>query len=832
MAEYKNNLKDNLNLPKSSVTVLESRYLKKDSAGNILETGEDLMRRVAKDIAAAEVLYDEELKYNLQKDYARDELYALAKTSEKAKQIEEEFFNLMASGRFLPNSPTLMNAGRKLQQLSACFVLPIEDSIESIFETQKQMAIVHKSGGGTGFSFNRLRPNGAFIKATSGYSPGPLSFLFSYNESAGQITQGGKRRGANMGIIRANHPDAYDFAKVKEKEKVLANFNLSIAFNNEEIEAVKNDRYILMQDPRKTDYTTEENVSYTIENAGKRTKEITFGKGDTFETSWELSADKTKIIDRETKKEIGKVENNLIYIKAKELFNKIVEGAWKKGEPGIIFIDNINKDNPTPEIGEIESTNPCGEQPLLPYESCNLGSINLSKMIKNQQIDFDLFERTIRLVTRFMDNVIDRNNYPLKEIEQITKANRKIGIGVMGFAHMLIKLKIRYDSAEAIKKAEEVMAFINNTSKDESGKLAIERGAFPNFEKSIYKNGPLIRNATTTTIAPTGTTGVIAATSQGIEPIFQYISIRHVKDTIGEDLVEIDTAFKEYLEEKGLYSEKIIKKIAEKGLDIHELEDYKEEIKDIFVTAHEVTPEQHLQIQAAFQKHVDNAVSKTINMPNKTTKEEIANAYLRAFDLGCKGLTVYRDGSRTFELLTDSKNKKEKTTLDVEGSFFEARPNLIGTTIRQITPHGRAFITLNGILKEEFIPYEAFVTIGKGGRDIHAISEGMGRLISTALQYKIPLNEIIKQLKGISGETQAGFGPNRIGSLPDAIAHGLLEAYTYLNKTTITKKDSDENANSKEKQKPKTSGNFCPDCGCMLMNVEGCQKCVCGFSKC
>lgn len=826
MATYKNNLHDNLDIPKSSVTVLESRYLKKDSQGNILETGEDLMRRVAKDIASAEVLYDEELKHNLQKNYSRDELYTLAEQCEKAKHFEKEFLDLMTSGRFLPNSPTLMNAGRKLQQLSACFVLPIEDSIDSIFETQKQMAIVHKSGGGTGFSFNNLRPNGAFISSTSGYSPGPLSFLFTYNESAGQITQGGKRRGANMGIIRANHPDALCFAKVKEKEKVLANFNLSIAFNNEEIEAIKNDGYILMKDPREVHYTTKEKVDYTIENAEKRAKEITYGKGDKFETSWELSSDKTKILDKETKDEIGKVENNLIYLRAKKLFDIIVEGAWKKGEPGIIFIDNMNKDNPTPEIGIIESTNPCGEQPLLPYESCNLGGINLSKMIKNHEIDYELFEKTTRLVTRFMDNVIDRNNYPLKEIEQITKANRKIGIGIMGFAHMLIKLKIRYDSKEAIEKAEEVMSFINKISKDESRRLALEKGPFPNFEKSIYKNGPLIRNATTTTIAPTGTTGVIAATSQGIEPIFQYISIRHVKDTIGEDLIEIDRAFKEYLEEKNLFNKEIIKKIAEKGLDIEELKDHKKEIEDIFVTAHEVAPEQHLQIQAAFQKHVDNAVSKTINMPNKTTKEEIANAYLRAFDLGCKGLTVYRDGSRSFELLTDSKKQEEKIL------NIKERPLVIGTTIRQITPHGRAFITLNGIIENEFIPYEAFVTVGKGGRDIHAISEGIGRLISIALQYKIPFNEIVKQLKGISGETQTGFGPNKIGSLPDAIARGLLEAHTHLSNTLITKKNSDENANPKEKQKPKTSGNFCPDCGRMLMNIEGCQKCSCGFSKC
>ncbi|MEN7982365.1 MAG: adenosylcobalamin-dependent ribonucleoside-diphosphate reductase [Nanoarchaeota archaeon] len=826
MAIYKNNLKDNLDIPKSSVTVLESRYLKKDSFGNILETGEDLMKRVAKDIASAEVLHIEEFKDKIPKDITTEELYKLAEQCDKAKEIEKEFLELMTSGKFLPNSPTLMNAGRKLQQLSACFVLPIKDSIEDIFETQKQMAVVHKSGGGTGFSFNDLRPNGAFIKSTSGYSPGPLSFLFTYNESAGQITQGGKRRGANMGIIRANHPDALCFAKIKQQEKVLANFNLSIAFSNEEIELVKNDGYILMKDPRGTNYTTGESVDYTVENAEKRVKEITFGRGEKFETSWMLSEDQTKILDVETKQEIGKVENNKIYIKAKMLFDLIIKGAWEKGEPGIIFIDKMNEGNPTPEIGEIKSTNPCGEQPLLPYESCNLGGINVSEMIKNHQIDFQLFEKTIRSVTRFMDNVIDRNKYPLKEIEEITKANRKIGIGLMGFAHMLIKLKIRYDSEEAVETAEKIMKFINDISKDESRKLAIERGAFPNFSQSIYKDSLPIRNATTTTIAPTGTTGVIAATSQGIEPIFQYISIRHVKNTIGEDLIEVDRAFKEYLEENNLYTEEIIKKISKDGLNIDELKNYKEEIKNIFVIAHEVSPEQHLKIQSAFQKYTDNAVSKTINMPNKTTKKEIANAYLRAYDLGCKGLTVYRDGSRTFELLTDSK-KQEKKIIDLD-----KRPNLIGTTIKQITPHGWAFITLNGIIDESFIPYEAFVTIGKGGRDIHAISEGIGRLISMALQNKVPIKEIIKQLKGISGATQTGFGPNKIGSLPDAIAYGLQDAYTQLNQTIFTTKESKEIIQIKKQEISKNSGNFCPDCGRMLMNVEGCQKCTCGFSRC
>lgn len=833
MAKYSNGKEDSLDIPQSSVTVLESRYLSKDEDGNIIETGEELMRRVAKDIAAAELLYLPEFK-EVAKELSKEELYELAEKSAEAKKREDEFFEIMAKGYFLPNSPTLMNAGKRLQQLSACFVLPIGDSMEEIFDTVKNMAVVHKTGGGTGFSFSRLRPNGAYIKSTHGYSPGPLSFLFSYNECAGQITQGGKRRGANMGIIRANHPDALCLARVKTEEGVLANFNLSIAFSDEEIEAVKNDGYILMEDPR-------ENGGYTFENARKRVMQINFGKGDRFKTSWRLSEDETKVIDNYSEEEVGKVEDGKVYIKARRLFGVIVEGAWKKGEPGIIFIDNINKDNPTPEVGAIESTNPCGEQPLLPYESCNLGSIDLSKMVDDKgEINKELLEKTARSVVRFMDNVIDRNNYPLKEIEEMTKANRKIGIGVMGFAHMLIKLGISYKEARAVETAEKIMKFIQDVSKDESRKLAKERGAFPNFYKSVYKDGDKIRNSTTTTIAPTGTIGVIASTSQGIEPIFRLIARRNVKNTIGKDLIEVDRAFKDYLEKRGLYDEELILRIEKEGLELSEVKEFEEfsdEIKKLFVTAHDVPAEQHLRIQAAFQKFTDNAVSKTINMPNESTIEDIAQAYLLAHELGCKGMTVYRDGSRDFQLLTslkekDSEKNKKKT------DFEEGRPNLIGTTIKQQTPHGTAFITLNCAKNSLLKPYEAFINLGKGGKDIPAIAEGFGRLISLSIKEGgVPLKEIVSQLEGISGETQAGFGPQKIFSLPDAIAKGLKEASSQLEKNEIDREEKLEEKNEKTEENPGKSkgiisGNFCPECGGVLMFIEGCQKCSCGYSKC
>ncbi len=820
MAEYSNGLTDNLDIPHSSVTVLESRYLTRNLNGEIVETGEELMRRVAWDIACGDAFYLNGLKEKVYFGMSNSEIYELCKDDERIKKRAEEFFLLMKNNYFLPNSPTLMNAGKKLQQLSACFVLPIGDSIEEIFDTQKNMAIVHKTGGGTGFSFSKLRPNGSLIKSTQGYSPGPLSFLFSFNESAGQITQGGKRRGANMGIIRANHPDALCFAKIKQEEGRLANFNLSIAFSNEDMQAVKNNGHILMEDPR-------ENKEYTIENARKRIKEITFGKEEKHKTSWNLSDDETEMIESDTGKVIGKVENKKIFLEARKLFDIIVDGVWKKGEPGIIFIDKINEKNPTPESGKIESTNPCGEQPLLPYESCNLGSLNLSGFVDEQgNIDAILFEESIRSAVRFLDNVIDRNKYPLKEIEDMTRLNRKIGLGVMGFAHMLVKMKISYNSPKAIETAEKIMKFIDDISKDESRKLARERGCFPNFYRSVYKSGEPIRNSTTTTIAPTGTIGVIASSSQGIEPIFKIVAMRNVKSTIGENLVEIDRSFKEYLEEKNLY-EGVIEKM-KRGIEmdeISELNNFREEIKKLFVTAHDVPPEQHLKIQAAFQKYTDNAVSKTINMPNESTREDIAKAYFLAYELGCKGVTIYRDGSREKQLLTSIEIKRE------QDKKLE-RPILIGTTIKQATPHGTAFITLNCVQNSPLQPYESFINIGKGGKDIPAIAEGFGRLLSKAFKMGIPIDEIIDQLEGISGETQTGFGQQKIFSLPDAIAKGIREAYLQLDSRIEKEKSIGGIRKDFQKENFRASGNLCPDCGRQLMFVEGCQKCYCGYSKC
>jgi len=693
VAEYSNGLEDCLDLPDSSITVLEARYLTKDPISEkIIETGEQMFRRVAKDVAHGDAFYLEGLKGKASRNMTTQELYDLCEGDDGIKEREEEFYNLMVNRYFLANSPTLMNAGKRLQQLSACFVLPVEDSVEDIFESLKAMAIVHKSGGGTGFSFSRIRPNGAFIGSTQGYSPGPASFAFIYNEGAGQITQGGKRRGANMGVMRANHPDAWCWTRLKEDEKRSVNFNLSVAFTDDEIKAVKENGYIMMEDPR-------EDVDYTVKNAKNRVDSITYGRSDKFETSWILSDDETKVIDKYSGEEIGKVENDKIHLEARKLFYRVAEGAWKKGDPGIIFIDRLNAGNPTPELGEIESTNPCGEQPLLPYESCNLGSINLSEMVGDGgKLDESLLEKTTRSAVRFLDNVIDRNKYPMKEIEEMTLANRKIGLGVMGFAHMLSKEGLDYRSEEAVERAEYVMEFINRVSKDESRELAKERGAFPNFKQSVYKDQEPIRNATTTTIAPTGTTGVIFSTSQSIEPIIRLIASRNVEGTIGKNLVERDRAVFEYLESRGLYDEDLIEKMVEKGLTFDDLlipKGIKDEMKGLFPTALEIHYEQHIKIQAAFQKHTDNAVSKTTNMPNDATVEDVMNVYLLAHESGCKGITIYREGSRDVQLLT-SAGKKE----DLEGKVLRGRdiPGVIGLhgiTYEIKTGCGPLFVTAN-----------------------------------------------------------------------------------------------------------------------------------------
>ena len=587
-----------INLTQNALVVLQRRYLKKDEKGRVIETPEEMFRRVSQNIAAAETLY------NPRAD---------------VKKIEDDFFEAMANLEFLPNSPTLMNAGRRLQQLAACFVLPVEDSLDSIFDAVKETAIIHQSGGGTGFSFSRLRPKEDIVGSTSGAASGPVSFMKVFNTATEVIKQGGTRRGANMGVLRVDHPDIAEFITVKNNPGELTNFNISVAVTDAFMEAM------------------EKGKEYPLINP--RTGEV------------------------------------IKYANAREVFDLIMESAWLNGEPGILFIDRINKANPTPHLGEMEATNPCGEQPLLPYEPCNLGSINLLKMVKEQgsgvrgqgsgktitstfslqpsayEIDWDRLGRTVRMAVRFLDNVIDMNKYPLPAIERMAKGNRKIGLGVMGFADMLIKMRVPYDSDRALRIGEGLMQFIKGAAWETSRELAQERGVFQNIKGSIFDAAGIkpVRNATTTTIAPTGTLSIIAGCSSGIEPVYSMSYTRQVLN--GLQLPELHPLLPEIAKEEGFYSDELMDYIA-KGSSLNGRQDVPEHIKKFFITAFQIPPEGHVKMQAAFQKHTDNAVSKTINFPHDAKPADIKNTYLLAYQLGCKGITVYRSGTRAEQVLT------------------------------------------------------------------------------------------------------------------------------------------------------------------------------------
>ena len=563
-----------LKLSNNAITVLEKRYLLKDDSGKIIEKPNEMLKRVATFVATAEE------KYKIPK--------------EKIEEIEKDFLEVMTALEFLPNSPTFTGAGTALGQLSACFTLPIEDSMEGIFDAIKYTALIHKSGGGTGFSFSRLRPKNSMVLSTKGTASGPVSFMKVFNAATEAIKQGGTRRGANMGILRCDHPDIMDFINCKENNNELNNFNISVALTDKFMEALE---------------------------AG--------GEYD--------------LINPKTKEPIGK-------LKAKDVFDKIVDGAWRNGDPGVIFIDEINRANPTPHLGEIESTNPCGEQPLLPYESCNLGSVNLARFVRDKMIDYNHLAEVIKVAVRFLDNIIDLNNFPLEQIRERTHGNRKVGLGVMGWADTLIQLEVPYDSQDALDLAERIMKFVKDNADQASIDLAKERGVFPNFEGSVYSSRSInIRNATRTTIAPTGTLSIIADCSSGIEPIFAVSFVKNILD--GAKLVEVNRYFEEAAKDKKFYSKELMQQIAE-GSSLQEANDIPSAVKRVFVTAHDIAPEWHIKMQAAFQKYVDNAVSKTINFPNSATKQDIAKSYQLAYKLKCKGITVYRDGSRNSQPLT------------------------------------------------------------------------------------------------------------------------------------------------------------------------------------
>jgi len=739
----------------NALIVLRKRYLKKDENGEVLETPKEMFWRVATVVASIEKIHKKSI------------------TDDEIRRLAEEFYQLMVEKLFTPNSPTLMNAGRRLGQLSACFVIPIEDTMESIFEAVKDTALIHKSGGGTGFSFSKIRPKNDVVQSTKGISSGPISFMKVFDAATEIIKQGGTRRGANMGILRIDHPDILDFITLKDREEMMTNFNISVAIDDKFMQAVFDDKDYPLINPR--------------------TGEI--------------------------------VE----YLSAKMVFEMIAKQAHKNGEPGIVFIDRINRDNPTPTLGDIESTNPCGEQPLLAYESCNLGSINLAKMLKSSDggyiIDWELFDRTINLTVRFLDNVIDANKYPLPQIEKMTKGNRKIGLGVMGFADMLFMLGIPYNSENALDIAEEVSAFLKEHSYKASQRLAEERSPFPNFRGSVHeKNGlPPMRNATTSTIAPTGTISIIAGCSSGIEPLFALAFYRQVLDR--DKLVEIHPIFLDIAKKRGFYSDELMEKVIEKG-SIQDISEIPEDVRRVFVTALDIKPEWHIKMQSAFQKYVDNAVSKTINFPNSATVEDIYNSYLFAYKEGVKGITVYRNASRQEQVLNIGKTKEKKSeletmTIDKEGKVRlkpRERPSVTKGETRKIrTGCGNLYVTINW---DDYGLCEVFANMGKAGGCAASQTEAISRLISMGLRAGIDTRDIVKHLKGIRCHKPFGFGSERILSCADAIAKALEEKLGEISGRANIYKIFD-------------TGGACPDCGGVLTLEEGCAVCKsCGFSEC
>ncbi len=736
-------VRNGLNLSDNAVKVLERRYLKKEESGKLLESPSQMFQRVARHIAKAELNYDPEA------DVAA---------------VQETFFALMAEQKFLPNSPTLMNAGRRLGQLAACFVLPVEDSMEAIFDTLKNAAIIHKSGGGTGFSFSRLRPKNSMVGTTGGVASGPVSFMKIFNTATEQVKQGGTRRGANMAIMRVDHPDIMEFIFCKQNDSELNNFNISVGVTDDFMKAVAS------------------GAEYDLIDPARKCKTAS--------------------------------------LKAADVYAALVQQAWKNGDPGIVFLDPMNRDNPTPSVGAIESTNPCGEQPLLPKEACNLGSINLARCTVMDKeaaaIDYEELRRVVWEAVHFLDNTIDMSQYPLAAIDEMVKANRKVGLGVMGFADLLFQLKIPYNSEEALTLAEEVMSFIQAESHAASEDLAQRRGAFPNYDRSIYKKmgRPPLRNATLTTIAPTGTLSIIANCSSGIEPLFALSFIRTVMDN--DRLAEVNPVFEAVAKARGFYSQQLMETVAASG-SIKDVEGIPEDVKEIFVTAHDVSPEWHVRMQAAFQKFTDNAVSKTVNLPHDAAPEDVRKIYDIAYQLGCKGVTIYRDGSKENQVLSTGLTTSQDMG-GVQSAVRERPETLEGFTTKIRTGYGHLYVTVT-----EFngYPFEVFATIGKSGRSTTAKTEAIGRLVSLALRSGVEVGQIVEQLKGIGGEHPIFQEGGLVLSIPDAISRVLERRYLI---------DSDKR---KARSGNSLLGATCPECGQTISFEEGCQTChFCGYTKC
>jgi ribonucleoside-diphosphate reductase alpha chain len=815
-------------LSQNARTVLEKRYLVRDEKGKPTESVETLFWRVATVVAEA------------------DRRYGASEAT--VGGVAEEFYRLMTQQRFVPNSPTLMNAGRPLGQLSACFVLPVGDALSNgqngIYDTLRAMALIHQSGGGTGFSFSRLRAKGSMVRSTTGVASGPVSFMKLYDASTDAVKQGGTRRGANMGILRVDHPDIMDFITCKEDLTQVTNFNISVAVTDAFMRAVHAD------------------APYDL-------------------------------IDPSSGAIVGQLQ-------ARAVWEKMIEGAWRTGEPGCFFIDEANRYNPVPHLGNYEATNPCGEQPLLSYDVCNLGSINVGFYAKDGKMDWEGLRRDVHLTTHFLDNIIDVNKYPLPEIDHLSKRIRRIGLGVMGFADALVRLGIPYDSEQGVEFGRQLMQFVDTEAKNESERLANARGPFPEWARSIW--GPdataakdaqgnrirpmqTLRNCNVTTVAPTGTISIIAGCSSGIEPLF---AVAFMRNQAGVMMPDVNDDFIAVAKREGWYSEALMEKIAAQG-HIH-FPEVPERWQRVFVTSHDITPEWHVRMQAAFQDYTDSAISKTTNFPNVASQEDVRAIYELAYQLKCKGVTVYRDGSRDNQVLStgatakataerkgvgdeakraiaamhgelaekDAEIEKLKRSLfDSESENLNrrakrARPDrLRSTSIRKDTPLGTMYVHISE--DERGQPFEVFISLGKAGGSAMADAEAMGRLISLALRSGIPLMEIHRQLRGISSDKAVGLGPHKVLSVPDAIGMALYEWHQdkqgvqqelirdpreagqapKSEQVTVTQSLGAEQMAMKFDDGSQAFIGTCPDCGSQLEYAEGCVKChVCGFSEC
>jgi ribonucleoside-diphosphate reductase alpha chain len=743
-----------------ALRVLRERYLSREG-GEVTETPEEMCWRVARAIAAAEVRF--------------------GRSPAAAAEVAAAFYDMMVDGYFLPNSPTLMNAGKGNQlQYSACYVLPVGDSMEEIFDSVKAAAIIHQSGGGTGFAFSRLRPKNDFVRSTGGRASGPVSFLRVFNSATEAVKQGGTRRGANMGVLRVDHPDIVEFIECK-LDGGMTNFNISVAATDVFMDALARGADFDLVNPR-----------------------------------------------------TGLVTGRL---SAREIFERIVRAAWRTGDPGLVFIDRINQSpaNPTPEVGLIEATNPCGEQSLLPNDACTLASINVSRFAAERgphepELNWDELERVVRLGVRFLDDVIEVNPYPLPAIDAMVKANRRIGLGVMGWADLLFTLGIPYDSDQALDLAGRLMAFMKEKGHDQSARLADERGPFPNWSRSIYRNGRPLRNSAVTSVAPTGTISMIAGCSAGIEPVFALAFEHRVKGADGERVLPfLSETFVRLARERSFYSEALMAEVSRRGT-LEGIPGVPDDARAVFKTAHEIDYTWHVRHQAAFQRHTDNGVSKTINLPREATTDDVANAYLLAWEEGCLGITVFRDGCKGSQVLTAGLREEAASDLEVSERGVKPRPHsLVGRTYRMETPIGTAFITVNDT--EAGDPFEVFVQVGKAGTDTMAVAEALGRLVSLALRLPSPLSaerrleEVINQLSRIGGGQPTGFGAAKVLSLPDALARTLGEHIGQ------PRRDAASAASAAGLRRV---GDLCKECGqATIIYEEGCKKCLsCGYNEC